>query len=99
VINLERYGNTSTASIPLAAVEAITDGRIQPGDRIVFVGFGAGLTWGALLAQWTGPLPAEKPKMWPYRLHGLYRLYVKLRSWGLRIVRLVEGMVWGQRDK
>ena len=98
VINLERYGNTSTASIPLAAVEAITDGRIQPGDRIVFVGFGAGLTWGALLAQWTGPLPVEKPKMWPYRLHGLYRLYVKLRSWGLRIVRLIEGVVWGRQD-
>ncbi len=97
VINLERYGNTSTASIPLATVEAVTDGRIQPGDRVVFVGFGAGLTWGAVAVQWTGPLPLDKPKVWPYRLHGLYRIYIKLRSWGLKVSRLIEGVVWGRR--
>jgi len=51
VINLDRYGNTSTASIPLATVEAVEDGRLQPGDQIVFVGFGAGLTWGALAVE------------------------------------------------
>ena len=40
-------------------VEALEKGIIKNGDRIVFVGFGAGLTWGALAAQWTGPLPVE----------------------------------------
>ena len=43
-INLERYGNTSTASIPLALCEAIESGRIKKGDHLVFVSFGAGLT-------------------------------------------------------
>ncbi len=96
IVNLDHYGNTSTASIPLATVEAITDQRVQPGDRIVFVGFGAGLTWGALVAQWTGPLSSEKRKSWPYRLHGLYHFYARLRSAVLRLVRFVEGLIWGR---
>ncbi len=57
-INLERYGNTSTASIPIALTEAVSEGRIQPGDYVVMVGFGAGLTWAAALVQWGPPLPA-----------------------------------------
>ncbi len=97
VVNLDRYGNTSTASIPLATVEAIRDGRIKPGDQIVFVGFGAGLTWGAVAARWTGPLPDEKPKVWPFRFYNLYKAYVRVRSLVLRIVRFVEGVIWGKR--
>ena len=46
IVNLERYGNTSTASIPLAMVEALDEGRIHDGANLVLVGFGAGLTWG-----------------------------------------------------
>ena len=56
-INLDRYGNTSTASIPIALTEAVEQGRVQPGDHIVFVGFGAGLTWAAALIQWAPPTP------------------------------------------
>jgi len=97
VVNLDRYGNTSTASIPLATVEAIQDGRIKPGEKIVFVGFGAGLTWGAVAAQWTGPLPEEKPKVWPYRFYTLYQFYTRVRSLVLRFVRLIEGAIWGRR--
>ena len=97
VVNLDRYGNTSTASIPMAAVEAIQDGRVKPGDRIVFVGFGAGLTWGAMAAQWTGPLPEEKWVVWPYRFYNLYRGYARVRSMILRFVRFVEGLIWGRR--
>ncbi|MEI7846628.1 MAG: beta-ketoacyl-ACP synthase III [Chloroflexota bacterium] len=59
MVNVDRYGNTSTASIPIASVEAFQSGRLKPGDKVVFVGFGAGLTWGALAAEWTGPLPFE----------------------------------------
>ncbi|MEN8171458.1 MAG: beta-ketoacyl-ACP synthase III [Chloroflexota bacterium] len=98
VINLDRYGNTSTASVPLATVDAVQDGKLKPGDQIVFVGFGAGLTWGALAVQWTGPLPEveERLKVWPYRLPGLYRFYARLRSILLRWVRFWEGLIWGR---
>jgi 3-oxoacyl-[acyl-carrier-protein] synthase-3 len=99
VVNLDRFGNTSTASIPLAAVEAIQTGRLNPGDRVVFVGFGAGLTWGALAIQWSGPLPVEEPHRaaWPYRFETLYAIYVRVRSALLRLVRQIEGLIWGRR--
>jgi len=50
--NLERYGNTSSASIPLALDEAHRLGRIKPGDHILFSGFGGGLAWGTVLMRW-----------------------------------------------
>ena len=97
IINLERFGNTSTASIPLATVEALQDGRIKPGDKIVFVGFGAGLTWGAVAVEWTGPVAEmEVRKVWPYRFKKLYPHYARLRSGVLRIIRYIEGLIWGR---
>lgn len=54
IINVDRYGNTSAASIPIALGEAIEAGRVKDGDRIVCVGFGAGLTWGAVALRWGG---------------------------------------------
>jgi 3-oxoacyl-[acyl-carrier-protein] synthase-3 len=54
VTNIERYGNTSSASIPLALFEAVEDGRVKPGDLILCSGVGAGLTWGSALIRW-GP--------------------------------------------
>lgn len=51
--NIAAVGNTSTASIPLALDELYTGGDLQPGDRVLLVGFGAGLTWGATVATWT----------------------------------------------
>ena len=54
VINLDRYGNTSAASIPIALSEAVDDGRVSPGDRILVAGFGGGLTWGAAVINWRG---------------------------------------------
>jgi 3-oxoacyl-[acyl-carrier-protein] synthase-3 len=44
-VNIDRYGNTSAASIPIALDEALRAGRLSPGDAVVFVAFGAGLTW------------------------------------------------------
>jgi 3-oxoacyl-[acyl-carrier-protein] synthase-3 len=52
VINVEKYGNTSAASIPLALDEVNRAGRIKPGDNIVMVAFGGGLIWGAALVKW-----------------------------------------------
>lgn len=52
VINLDKYGNTSAASIPLALDEGVKSGRIKDGDVIAIVGFGGGLTWGAGIIRW-----------------------------------------------
>lgn len=52
VINVDKYANTSAASIPLALVEAAEDGRIKEGDTVLLVGFGGGLTWGASVLVW-----------------------------------------------
>jgi 3-oxoacyl-[acyl-carrier-protein] synthase-3 len=52
VMNLDRYGNTSAASIPIALDEAVRQGRIKEGDLLLFVAFGAGLTWGSALVRW-----------------------------------------------
>ena len=49
--NVEKYGNTSSASIPLALSEARAEGRIRPGSRVLMTAFGAGLTWGAALLR------------------------------------------------
>ena len=52
-VNIEKYGNTSAASVPMALVEAVAAGRIQPGDRVLMVAFGAGYTAGAAVVEWT----------------------------------------------
>src|SRR5574341_144769 len=88
VVNLDRYGNTSTASIPIAMVEALDKGQIKSGDKIVMVGFGAGLTWGALAAEWTGPIPSKghvRPEQ--------YRQFARLRSFVRRALRFIEGLL------
>jgi 3-oxoacyl-[acyl-carrier-protein] synthase-3 len=50
--NIHKYGNTSAASIPIALCEAIKDARLKEDDHLVFVGFGGGLTWAAMVIQW-----------------------------------------------
>ena len=55
VVNLDRYGNTSSGSIPLALADAASDGRLQPGKLVLMTGMGAGLTWGSALIEWTHP--------------------------------------------
>ncbi|GIL11879.1 MAG: 3-oxoacyl-[acyl-carrier-protein] synthase 3 [Chloroflexota bacterium] len=57
--NLDRYGNTSAASIPIALCEAIEQGRVSEGQNVVFVGFGGGLTWASMVVKWTGARPPE----------------------------------------
>lgn len=53
VVNLDEYGNTSAASVPIALCCAVRDGAIAPGQHIVMVGFGAGLTWAATVLRWS----------------------------------------------
>jgi 3-oxoacyl-[acyl-carrier-protein] synthase-3 len=51
-VNLHKYGNTSAASVAIALDEAVQEGKIQRGDLILLVVFGAGLTWGAAVIEW-----------------------------------------------
>ena len=53
VVNVDRYGNTSSGSIPLALADAADDGRLEPGKLVLMTGMGAGLTWGSALIDWT----------------------------------------------
>jgi 3-oxoacyl-[acyl-carrier-protein] synthase-3 len=68
MVNLDRYGNTSAASIPLALIEAVDEGRLESGDHVVLVGFGAGLTWAATVLHWEPVPPEDAPILvrdWP----------------------------------
>ena len=67
-INVDRYGNTSAASIPIALCEALEAGRCKDGDNIVLVGFGAGLTWAAAVVHLGAPQAPEAVSNWPIRL-------------------------------
>ena len=49
---MDRYGNTSAASIPIALDECVREGRIQTGDMVLLTAFGAGLVWGSVLLRW-----------------------------------------------
>ena len=51
VLNIERYGNTSSASIPIALDEALRDGRIEKGDTVLMCALGAGISWGSALVR------------------------------------------------
>ena len=53
IVNVDRYGNTSSGSIPLALADAADEGRLEPGKLVLLTGMGAGLTWGSALIDWT----------------------------------------------
>ncbi len=53
-MNIDRYGNTSAASIPVALAEAVAAGRVAEGDLVMLSGFGAGMTWGTAILRWGG---------------------------------------------
>jgi 3-oxoacyl-[acyl-carrier-protein] synthase-3 len=93
MVNIDRYGNTSSASIPIAVCEALESGRIRNRDHVVLVGFGAGLTWGAMVLEWVAP-EREIPPGTRQRNH-LLALLARLGSWVRRFWRHVEGLIWG----
>jgi 3-oxoacyl-[acyl-carrier-protein] synthase-3 len=51
-VNIERYGNTAAASVPIALHEAVTAGLVREGDLVLLAAFGTGLSWGATLLRW-----------------------------------------------
>jgi 3-oxoacyl-[acyl-carrier-protein] synthase III len=98
MINLDKYGNTSTASIPIAVCEAVAQGRVRPNDHLLMVGFGGGLTWGATVVQWNVTAKAE-PSPW----HRLSRQAVygmsRVRSAVRRGLRRAEGVLYGHQSR
>ncbi len=86
--NLQRYGNTSAASIPIALCEAINEGRVKTGDNLALVGFGAGLTWGASVVRWGLPVPYQKRQKWYRGLRWTYYRWANFITkigWLLRV--------------
>ena len=55
-IDIDRFGNTSAASIPIALCDAVDQGRVRQGDTLVFAAFGGGMTWGAAVVEWSSPI-------------------------------------------
>lgn len=95
IINIDRYGNTSTASIPIAIAEAVEEGRIGPDNRLVLVGFGGGLTWGAAVVEW-GVEPTRAPRMRDL-LREMRYLLAALRSLLRRFRRFLEALIFGEQ--
>ena len=97
MMNIEKFGNTSSASIPLAVCEAMNEERIHPGDHLVLVGFGAGLTWGALVMEWIEP---DRVVSTTRKIRRRFLLILaRIRSFALRILRKIEGWIWGTSIK
>jgi 3-oxoacyl-[acyl-carrier-protein] synthase-3 len=92
MISIDRYGNTSAASIPLALVDAVEENRLHSGDNVVFSGFGAGLTWASAAWQWEPQEPASIPVLdWPVR-ERLARPVARARTalWSARVSVLTK---------
>jgi 3-oxoacyl-[acyl-carrier-protein] synthase-3 len=99
-VNVDRYGNTSSASIPIALCEAIEEGLIQAGDNLVLVGFGAGLTWAAAAVEWAAPWPVAPPTRWQRVAWRARWSLARVRSGWRRLSRRFWGVVrWLQRKR
>lgn len=96
-INLQSYGNTSTASIPIALCEAIAQGRLRPNDNLVMVGFGAGLTWAASAIRWATPGARQAPAWRAGQRSATYSL-ARVRSRLLNYSRKVESSLVTEGD-
>lgn len=92
MMNIDLYGNTSSASIPIAVCEAIDSGRLKPDDNVVMVAFGAGLTWGALAMRWIAPERRIPPTR--RRMVRLSATLASVRSIVRRVWRRIEGLIW-----
>jgi 3-oxoacyl-[acyl-carrier-protein] synthase III len=93
-MNLEQYGNTSAASIPIALCDAVRMDCLKPGDNVVFVGFGGGLTWAASVVKWDVRTTVDVKflgREWRRTRYVLARARSKLRKWGRRLGAWMAG--------
>jgi 3-oxoacyl-[acyl-carrier-protein] synthase III len=93
--NIEHYGNTSAASIPIAICDAVEEGRMHPNDKVVMVGFGAGLTWAAAAVEWGVPVVVPRSNRVISRLR---QGVSNVRSRARRAARHVEDRLFGTID-
>lgn len=84
--NLDRYGNTSAASIPIALVEAVQQGRLKEGDPVVFVGFGGGLSWASMVVRWGAPR-RERPAVLGEQRRQITYTMARVRAYVTRLNR------------
>jgi 3-oxoacyl-[acyl-carrier-protein] synthase-3 len=98
-VNVDRYGNTSSASIPIALCEAISQGRVHDGDKVVLVGFGAGLTWAAAAIEWGRPASAKPQPRWQWLVVSLRLGWAGVRSPWLRLARHSYNLVLGPEGR
>jgi 3-oxoacyl-[acyl-carrier-protein] synthase-3 len=89
-MNIQRYGNTSAASIPIALCEAMDEGRCKPGDTLAFVSFGGGLTWASAIVHIGGPDPSIS-----ISLAKEFFIIARARALARRTVGAVQGMAVG----
>jgi 3-oxoacyl-[acyl-carrier-protein] synthase-3 len=99
VVNLQEYGNTSTASIPIALCEAIEKGLVEPGQNMVFVGFGAGLTWAACAIQWSVPVEKQEGSWWRgYQRQATYQAAAARSMWRRALRRVYSQVLPEERE-
>lgn len=93
-VNVDKYGNTSTASVPIAFCEAIEQEKLKTGDHVVLVGFGAGLTWAAAAAEWQKVLPISRPPQRILIWRWLEYRWANISSFFRRFLRRLDTL-WG----
>ncbi len=91
--NLDRFGNTSAASIPIALCEAVALGRVVPGDNIAFVGFGGGLTWASMIVQWSDPQSEDRSRLLTRQRREISYRVAWWRARLIRISRQIDDLV------
>jgi 3-oxoacyl-[acyl-carrier-protein] synthase-3 len=96
--NLDKYGNTSAASVPIALCEAIEQGKVKTHDKIVMVGFGAGLSWGAAVIQWGVVMPYKRRQWWYRSLRWMLYRWVEVRAGFVRWRRRLATRLAEDRD-
>jgi 3-oxoacyl-[acyl-carrier-protein] synthase-3 len=89
ISTVEQFGNTSAASIPMALCVALEQGRIKDDDNIVFIGFGGGLTWAAMVIQWGAKLDQES-RSGPIFIRFRRRIAYLLARWHARLKRILR---------
>jgi 3-oxoacyl-[acyl-carrier-protein] synthase III len=103
VSNLDRYGNTSAASIPLALAEAVSTGRVKANDYLVFIGFGGGLSWASMVVKWMPKIKKGQTvalnKQRRQLSYGWARWRKRFNRWRMFLSRLFQPSKWGKLQK
>ncbi len=95
--NVQKYGNTSAGSVPVALCEALEDGRIKAGDNILLVGFGAGLSWAAVAVRWGDKVHVAEKPWWQMAVRTLRNRQAVVQSVAKRAGRKIDAW-WPHRN-